>query len=170
MRQVKIHRGRDGSGPTGTAVVVCKTLKDASDAVRRFDGYEWRGRVLVVRIDTAKSNSRGNDSTNEEPPLPCAAPLQQRRLFPVRAEVTQLAKRPAYRYRPPPTSPEGQESMAALLRDGKEFTGFHDDPAKRHFAAHRVLRKTWKDVAVPVDLQPPESEEQMTAHLLWMRA
>ncbi|KAG8157044.1 hypothetical protein KVR01_013034 [Diaporthe batatas] len=61
-------------------------------------------------------------------------------------------EKPAYMFRPRFSGPADQQTILSLRRDGGEFTGYHDDPARRRFAAYRVIRTTSRVGAVPVDL------------------
>ena len=61
-------------------------------------------------------------------------------------------EKPAYLHRPPFSGPSDKLTILSLRRNGGEFTGFHDDPARRHFAAYRVVRTTRRVTGVPVDL------------------
>lgn len=61
-------------------------------------------------------------------------------------------EKPAYLYRPPFSGPSDKVSILSIRRDGGEFTGFHGDPKRRHFAAYRVRRQTRRVAGVPVDL------------------
>lgn len=62
------------------------------------------------------------------------------------------AEKPAYRYRPPYLATSDQPSIMTIRRDGGEFTGYHNDPLRRYFAAYRVTRTTKRVSGVPVDL------------------
>lgn len=86
-----------------------------------------------------------------------------------RRDVLQVVDRPAYLLRPRYSSPRDELALEALRRDGKVFTGYHDDPLKAHFAAHRVFRSTLRDAAVPVDLHKGVSAAKLLEHVLWMR-
>lgn len=70
------------------------------------------------------------------------------------------AEKPAYNYRPPWHAPSGQTSIATIRRDGGEFTGYYDDPLRRHYAAYRVTRTTKRVFGVPVDLERIEDGEE----------
>lgn len=62
-------------------------------------------------------------------------------------------EKPAYLYRPLFGKPSDQASLVELRRSGgAEFTGYHHDPLRRHFAAHRLLQTSFRVVGVPVDL------------------
>lgn len=63
------------------------------------------------------------------------------------------AEKPAHLYRPSYFELPGQQSMLSILRDGREFTGYHDDPLRRRFAAYRVTRTTRRVVGMPVELE-----------------
>ncbi|KAJ0106850.1 hypothetical protein J7T55_014926 [Diaporthe amygdali] len=68
------------------------------------------------------------------------------------ASASRESEKPAYLYRPRFSGPSDQLSMLTIRRDGGEFTGFYDDPLRRHFAAHRLIRTTRRVVGVPVDM------------------
>ncbi|KAG6365761.1 hypothetical protein INS49_007372 [Diaporthe citri] len=70
------------------------------------------------------------------------------------------AEKPAYNFRPPWNAPSGQPSMETIRRDGGEFTGYYDDPLRRHFAAYRMTRTTRRVFGVPVDLERIEDGEE----------
>lgn len=173
MDRAQVESTLSGPGAIRTGIVAYRTAEDARTAVRRLNGFEWLGRVLKVQIDPfspLNTDLGPGDLTNGEiPPPPTASVLRYHNIH-TRAKISQVAARPAYMFRPRHTAPEGQESMVALRRDGQEFTGYHGDPLRKHFAAHRVVRKAWKYVAVPVDLEAEQSVRGMMAHLLWMRA
>lgn len=65
----------------------------------------------------------------------------------------QEAEKPAYRYRPRYSGPSDQLSLLSIRRDGGEFTGYYEDPLRRHFAAYRVHRTTKRVFGVPIDLE-----------------
>lgn len=88
------------------------------------------------------------------------------------ATTQQLLERPAYMWRPRFSAPPGEPSLSALRQDGKEFTGFHEDPLKAHFAAHRIIRRIAHAPGVPVNLGGPglsADKGQLAEHLLWMK-
>lgn len=87
-----------------------------------------------------------------------------------RSDVLQVVDRPAYQFRPRYSSPNDEPTLKALWEDGKEFTGYHDDARKARFAAHRVLRSTLRDAALPADLHKTASVTKMLEHVLWMRS
>lgn len=87
-----------------------------------------------------------------------------------RVEARQLLRRPAHSMRPRFNAPAGEPSLTALRESGKEFTGFHQDPAKEAFAAHRIIRELKHAPGVPVDLSGVAlSERRALNHLLWLR-
>ncbi|KAL1880115.1 hypothetical protein Daus18300_001478 [Diaporthe australafricana] len=62
-------------------------------------------------------------------------------------------EKPAYLYRPLFGKPSDQASLLELRRSGgAEFTGYHHDPLRQHFAAHRLLQTSFRVIGVPVDL------------------
>lgn len=63
------------------------------------------------------------------------------------------AEKPAYLHRPRYSGPSDQPSILSIRRDGGEFTGYHDDPLRRHFAAYRVEQRTERVAGVPVELE-----------------
>ncbi|KUI63029.1 hypothetical protein VP1G_10162 [Cytospora mali] len=65
---------------------------------------------------------------------------------------TQVVEKPAYRYRPRYSGPSSKVSMKSIRKDGGEFTGYHDDHTRSHFAAHLVARTTIRVAGVPIDL------------------
>lgn len=65
---------------------------------------------------------------------------------------TQVAEKPAYLYRPPYSALSTQTSILSIRQDGGEFTGYHDDGVRKHFAAHRAFRTTMRVAGVPIDL------------------
>ncbi|KUI64890.1 hypothetical protein VM1G_01204 [Cytospora mali] len=65
---------------------------------------------------------------------------------------TQVVEKPAYRYRPRYSGPSSKVSMKSIRQDGGEFTGYHDDHTRSHFAAHLVARTTIRVAGVPIDL------------------
>lgn len=92
-----------------------------------------------------------------------------------RSNVLQLVDRPAILFRPlyssrDYTSRNGEPTLEALRREGKVFTGYHDDPRKVEFAAHRVSRSSLRGAAVPADLHKDVSRTKLLEHILWMRA
>lgn len=64
-------------------------------------------------------------------------------------------EKPAYLYRPRFSGPSDQSSVLSIRREGGEFTGFYDDPLRRHFAAYRVHRTTRRVYGVPADFRWP---------------
>lgn len=87
-----------------------------------------------------------------------------------RRHVLQVVDRPAYLFRPKYTSKENELTLDGLRRDGKVFTGYHDDPEKVPFAAHRVLRSISHGAGLQADLHKNPSATKMLEHVLWMRA
>ncbi|KAJ4422473.1 hypothetical protein N0V82_002923 [Gnomoniopsis sp. IMI 355080] len=71
------------------------------------------------------------------------------------SKAQQLVERPASMWRPRYSAPPGEPSLSTLREDGKEFTGFHDDPLKAHFAAHRIIREMVHRPGVPIGLGRP---------------
>lgn len=61
-------------------------------------------------------------------------------------------EKPAYLYRPRFSGPSDQQTILSMRREGSEFTGYHDDPSRKRFAAYRVVRSTTRVAGVPVDL------------------
>ncbi|CAN8104977.1 unnamed protein product [Discula destructiva] len=45
-----VHLGPDGR-PKGSGIVVFETSDDARNAIQQFNGYDWNGRMLEVRVD-----------------------------------------------------------------------------------------------------------------------
>lgn len=70
------------------------------------------------------------------------------------------AEKPAYMHRPVYSGRAGQPSILSIRRDGGEFTGYYDDPLRRHFAAYRVTRTTRRVFGVPVDLERIEDGQE----------
>lgn len=87
---------------------------------------------------------------DKDDPMRNAVALANRRL-----KAKQLVERPAYKFRPRYGAPPGEPSLSALRQDGQEFTGFHDDPLKAHFAAHRIVRGIIHSPGAPVNLGGP---------------
>lgn len=84
----------------------------------------------------------------------------------------QIVDRPSYALRPRYSAPPGEPSLSAMREDGEEFTGFHDDPLKVHFAAHRVIREMVHVPGVPVSLGEPGftlTKQQVMGPLLDLR-
>lgn len=71
------------------------------------------------------------------------------------SKAQQLVERPASMWRPRYSAPPGEPSLATLREDGEDFTGFHDDPLKAHFAAHRIIREMVHRPGVPIGLGRP---------------
>ncbi|KKY37381.1 hypothetical protein UCDDA912_g02599 [Diaporthe ampelina] len=94
-----------------------------------------------------------------------------------RVVEAQEVEKPAYLYRPRFSGPSDQSSVLSIRRDGGEFTGFHKDPLRRHFAAYRVHRTTRRVYGVPADFKWPGSwqgkhqkrHQKMVDELLRMR-
>lgn len=79
----------------------------------------------------------------------------------------QTLNRPAYMMRPRYNAPAGEPSLSAMQQDGHVFTGYHRDPLKKHFAAHRIIRSMKHAPGVPVDLSgAAASETRLMDHLL----
>lgn len=88
------------------------------------------------------------------------------------SKAQQLVERPAYVFRPPYSAPPGKPSLSKLRSDGEEFTGFHDDPLKAHFAAHRIMREITHTPGIPVSLGRPGTsiaKGQVMEHMLDVR-
>ncbi|KAI3401794.1 hypothetical protein diail_8172 [Diaporthe ilicicola] len=85
-----------------------------------------------------------------------------------------VSEKPAYLYRPLFGKGSEQASLLALRYQGGEFTGFHDDPMRRHFAAHRLIQMARRVVGVPVNLAPVKDRKKhrrgMVGELMRMRA
>ncbi|CAN8096344.1 unnamed protein product [Discula destructiva] len=87
-----------------------------------------------------------------------------------RSESRQLLDRPAFMMRPRYSAPPGELSLSGLRQDGKDFTGFHQDQLKKHYAAHRTIREMRHAPGVPVDLTGvAASQRQLMKHLLLVR-
>lgn len=71
---------------------------------------------------------------------------------PLRLSEPREVEKPAYLHRPRFSGPSDKVTILSMRRDGSEFTGFHDDPMLRHFAAYRMVRLTRRVPGVPVDL------------------
>lgn len=82
---------------------------------------------------------------------------------------TQLIVRPAHMYRPRYNGPHNEVTLTSLRYDGKEFTGYHDDPIMKHWAAHRVLNTTVCTVGVPVNLDENASTKELADQLRLIR-
>lgn len=84
----------------------------------------------------------------------------------------QIVDRPAYALRPRYSAPPGEPSLSTIREDGEEFTGFHDDPLKVHFAAHRIIRVMVHVPGVPIRLGGPGlhlTKQQVMGPLLDLR-
>lgn len=81
----------------------------------------------------------------------------------------QSIERPAIGPRPPGMAPAGQISAYSLRRDGKVFTGFHDNPRAARFAAHWLRLKVQRPLAMPVNLDPKQSEYSALTQLMRIR-
>lgn len=84
----------------------------------------------------------------------------------------QIVDRPAYALRPRYSAPPGEPSLSAMREDGEEFTGYHDDPLKVHFAAHRIIRGLVHAPGIPVSLGGPGlslTKQQLLGQMLDLR-
>lgn len=99
----------------------------------------------------------GDDGWGEAPGSDGSDPIDElgpgHRIRRQRVVERRLVEKPAYLYRPPYSAPADQPSMVSIRRDGGEFTGYHDDPLRRRFAAYKVNRTTRRVFGVPVQLE-----------------
>lgn len=149
-----------------------------SSSVEELKGTPKRDRIPSEDpfADTSLSRFRGSGSNSsaaqhsrdlDQDTAPEALTLITRR-----SKAQQLVERPAYMWRPRYSAPSGESSLSTLREDGEEFTGFHDDPLKAHFAAHRIIRGIVHTPGVPVRLSRPGvsmTKGQMMDHMLEVR-
>lgn len=84
----------------------------------------------------------------------------------------QIVDRPAYALRPRYSAPPGEPSLSAMRDDGEEFTGYHNDPLKAHFAAHRIIRELVHAPGSPISLGGPGlslTKKQLLGQMLDLR-
>lgn len=116
----------------------------------------------VTATQDTSSKSRDHQGGAPVGPPELYAPLQ-------RTSILQIVDRPARLVRPRWSSPNDELTASGLLADGKLFTGYHDDPLKEPFAAHRVLRWTFRNIAMPPNLLEGDPKG-LLKQALWIRA
>lgn len=123
------------------------TGKDRDDHVKGKDVSEAASGALEKSEDTEKDQTPDSDRpVSYDEQSPGHRPGTGRRV-----EKWEVEK-PAYLYRPRFSGPADKETITSMRREGSEFTGYHDDPSRRRFAAYRMIRQTSRVASVPLDL------------------
>lgn len=119
------------------------------------------------RRDVVNSSAAGYSKDWDKDTVPNAPKFANRQ-----SKRQQIVDRPAYALRPRYSAPPGEPSLSTMREDGEEFTGFHNDPLKVHFAAHRIIRGMVHVPGVPISLGGPGlslTKQQVMGPLLNLR-
>lgn len=162
--QVTLSNDRSRSNFTVTSQMVNqpRLLSDLPRSVRMqlSRAYEEDADVTATQDNSEKSRNHKGSALMGPPEL--YLPLQHH-------SILQILDRPARLTRPRWTSPNNEMTQSGLIADGKQFTGYHDDPLKEPFAAHRVLRWSFRNIPMPSNLREGDFNG-LLKHMLWIRS